>query len=121
MAWIYLFIAGLMEWGWPVGLKYALDKDGFRIGPALLALLAMIGSGTFLLLAQRTIPMGTAYAVWTGIGAVGAFVLGILLFGESTEFMRFFCVGLIIVGIVGLKVTSPEPKPEGVAVERQPQ
>jgi len=106
MAWTFLILAGLMEWGWPVGLKYAVDEKGFHIWPALGAAVAMIGSGAFLLIAQRTIPMGTAYAVWTGIGAVGAFVLGILLFKEPAQLMRFVFVGVIIVGIVGLKLAS---------------
>lgn len=106
MDWIYLLIAGLMEWGWPVGLKYAWDKEGLHYLPALAAVVCLLASGVFLLLAQRTIPMGTAYAVWTGIGAVGAFALGILLFKEPAETMRFVCVGLIIAGIVGLKLTS---------------
>lgn len=106
MAWLYLVIAGIMEWGWPVGLKYGWTKEGFQLWPALGALVSMIFSGVFLLLAQRTIPMGTAYAVWTGIGAVGTFVIGILLFKESAEVVRFVCVGLIVAGIVGLKVFS---------------
>jgi quaternary ammonium compound-resistance protein SugE len=108
MAWVYLVIAGIMEWGWPVGLKYAWTAEGFRFWPAVGAGLAMLLSGVFLLLAQRTIPMGTAYAVWTGIGAVGTFVLGILLFKEPAETTRFVCVGLIVLGIVGLKLASPK-------------
>ncbi len=106
MAWIYLLIAGMMEWGWPVGLKYALREDGFRIWPAIGALVSMLASGCFLLLAQRTIPLGTAYAVWTGIGAVGAFFLGILLFDEPTTAVRFGSVGLIVAGIIGLKLSA---------------
>ncbi|MBK1618875.1 hypothetical protein CKO42_10610 [Lamprobacter modestohalophilus] len=107
MAWIYLIIAGVFEWGWPVGLKLGLSEGGLRWGWLVFSLLTMIASGTLLLLAQRTIPMGTAYAVWTGIGAVGAFVIGLLLFSEPATLARFFFVGLIVVGIIGLKLASP--------------
>jgi quaternary ammonium compound-resistance protein SugE len=107
MAWIYLTIAGIMEWGWPVGLKFAWTESGVKALPTALAIISMILSGAFLLLAQRSIPMGTAYAVWTGIGAVGAFILGIAIFGEPAQAARFIFVGFIIVGIIGLKVTSP--------------
>ncbi|EGV31380.1 small multidrug resistance protein [Thiorhodococcus drewsii AZ1] len=106
LAWIYLAIAGACEWGWPVGLKYGLSPTGLRWSWILFAILCMTASGAFLLLAQKTIPMGTAYAVWTGIGAVGAFSLGILLFAEPATLARFFFVGLIIAGIAGLKLTS---------------
>jgi quaternary ammonium compound-resistance protein SugE len=108
MAWIYLIGAGLCEWGWPVGLKLGWTAQGMRWGWIAFSILCIVASGALLLLAQRTIPMGTAYAVWTGIGAVGAFVLGLLLFGESATLARFFFVGLIVVGIVGLKLASPE-------------
>ncbi|MBK5941663.1 DMT family transporter [Halochromatium roseum] len=107
MAWIYLIIAGIFEWGWPVGLKLGLSEGGLRWGWLVFSLMTMIASGTLLLLAQRTIPMGTAYAVWTGIGAVGAFVIGLLLFSEPATLARFFFVGLIVVGIIGLKLASP--------------
>lgn len=106
MAWIYLIIAGLFEWGWPVGLKLGLSDSGLRWPWIAFAAVCMAASGAFLLMAQKTIPMGTAYAVWTGIGAVGTFVLGIVIFSESTEFARFFFVGLIIIGIVGLKLST---------------
>lgn len=106
MAWVYLIVAGMFEWGWPVGLKYALSADGFRILPAVGAGVCMAASGAFLLLAQREIPIGTAYAVWTGIGAVGAFVLGLILFGEPATFWRFLFVGFIVIGIIGLKLAS---------------
>lgn len=106
MNWMFLVLAGVMEWGWPLGLKFAWDDKGFHLWPAAGAAACIIGSGVFLLLAQRTIPLGTAYAVWTGIGAVGTFVLGILLLKEPAEVMRFLSVGLIVVGIVGLKLTS---------------
>lgn len=106
MAWVYLIIAGIFEWGWPVGLKLGLAETGMRWGWIGFAVLCMAASGTLLLIAQKTVPMGTAYAVWTGIGAVGTFVIGILLFDESANLARFFFVGLIIVGIVGLKLAS---------------
>ncbi|NEV62214.1 DMT family transporter [Thiorhodococcus minor] len=107
MAWLYLIIAGIFEWGWPVGLKLGLTESGIRWGWIGFSALCIAGSGGLLLIAQKSIPMGTAYAVWTGIGAVGAFVLGLLLFDEPATLGRFFFVGLIIVGIVGLKLVSP--------------
>lgn len=106
MAWIQLIIAGFFEWGWPVGLKLGLAETGLRWGWIAFAIACMTLSGGFLLLAQKTIPMGTAYAVWTGIGAVGAFALGILLFGEAATLARFFFVGLIVLGILGLKLSA---------------
>lgn len=106
LAWVYLILAGIFEWGWPVGLKYGWREGTLHAWPALGALACMVASGGLLLLAQRTIPMGTAYAVWTGIGAVGAFVIGIWLFGEPAKILRFASVALIIVGIVGLKVAG---------------
>ena len=106
MAWIALIIAGVFEWGWPVGLKLGLSEQGLRWGWLSFSLASMIGSGTLLLIAQRSIPMGTAYAVWTGIGAVGAFAIGLLVFNEPATLARFFFVGLIVVGIVGLKLAS---------------
>ena len=106
MAWVYLVIAGFFEWGWPVGLKLGLADAGLRWGWIAFAGICMAFSGGFLLIAQKTIPMGTAYAVWTGIGAVGTFMLGIWLFSEVANLARFFFVGLIIVGIVGLKMSS---------------
>ncbi len=106
MAWVYLFVAGIFEWGWPVGLKLGWTDQGAHSGWIAFAIAAMAASGGLLLAAQRTIPMGTAYAVWTGIGAVGTFVLGILVFREPATFARFFFVGLIVVGILGLKISS---------------
>jgi quaternary ammonium compound-resistance protein SugE len=104
MAWVYLTIAGLFEIGWAIGLKYS---DGFsKAVPSLLTVVAMAFSLWLLSLAMRTIPVGTAYAVWTGIGAIGVAVLGMVLFGESREFLRIFCLFLIIAGIVGLKLVS---------------
>ena len=106
MAWVYLIIAGVFEWGWPVGLKLGLAETGLRWGWIGFAGVCMALSGALLLVAQKTIPMGTAYAVWTGIGAVGTFMLGIWFFSEPTNLARFFFVGLIIVGILGLKFSS---------------
>ena len=106
MGWIYLLIAGVFEWGWPLGLKLGWTDKGAHYGWLAFAVITMGVSGALLLTAQRTIPMGTAYAVWTGIGAVGTFVLGIIIFSEPATFMRFFCVGLILAGILGLKLVS---------------
>ena len=107
MAWVYLIIAGIFEWGWPIGLKFAWTEQGLKWMPALVAVISMTFSGFFLLIAQRTIPVGTAYAVWTGIGAVGTFALGIIFLNEAANIARFACVGLIITGIIGLKLFSP--------------
>ncbi|MDZ7624901.1 MAG: quaternary ammonium compound efflux SMR transporter SugE [Ignavibacteriaceae bacterium] len=107
MAWIYLFIAGLFEIGWAVGLKYT---DGFtKLWPSVITIIGMILSFYFLSTAVKTIPIGTAYAVWTGIGAVGTAILGIFLFNESKEIVRIFFIFLIVVGIVGLKIFSKVP------------
>lgn len=103
--WLILVLAGVLEIGWAVGLKYA---DGFTKPVAsTLTIGAMIASMYLLALAARTLPIGTAYAVWTGIGAVGAAILGIVLFGESANALRLACIALIVVGIAGLKLTSP--------------
>lgn len=107
MPWLSLLLAGLFEWGWPVGLKLGWTAQGPHWGWIAFALVCMIASGALLLFAQRVIPIGTAYAVWTGIGAMGAFLLGILLFQEPATLSRFFFVGLILVGIIGLKLSSP--------------
>jgi quaternary ammonium compound-resistance protein SugE len=104
MAWIYLVIAGLLEIVWAVGLKYT---EGFtKLWPSAGTLSAMIVSFAFLAQALKTLPVGTGYAVWTGIGSVGAAILGIVLFNESRDAARLVCIALIVVGIVGLKVTS---------------
>jgi quaternary ammonium compound-resistance protein SugE len=104
MAWIALFLAGLCEIGWPVGLKLGWTDQGARPGWLLLALVAIVVSGALLMWAQRTIPMGTAYAIWTGIGAVGAFTVGILAFGDTASTLRIVSIGLIVAGIIGLKL-----------------
>jgi quaternary ammonium compound-resistance protein SugE len=104
MPWILLFIAGLLEVGWAIGLKYT---EGFtRLWPSVGTLAAMTLSVVLLGLAMRTLPVGTAYAVWTGIGAVGTVILGIVLFAEPATAARLGCVGLIVAGIIGLKLTS---------------
>jgi quaternary ammonium compound-resistance protein SugE len=103
MAWLYLIIAGLFEIGWPVGLKMSQTPGRLVVG-VVIAVACMSASGGFLWLAQRTIPIGTAYAVWTGIGAVGTFTVGIWFYGDSAGAMRLVSVGLIVAGIVGLKL-----------------
>ena len=92
MAWTYLIIAGVFEWGWPIGLKFAWTENGIKYLPLTIAVVSMAVSGALLLLAQREIPVGTAYAVWTGIGAVGTFLLGIWFLGESANLARFIVV-----------------------------
>lgn len=104
MAWIYLVIAGMLEIVWAIGLKYT---EGFtRLWPSVLTGMAMIVSFYFLSLALKTLPVGTGYAVWTGIGAVGTAILGILLFSESASPGRLVSIALIVFGIVGLKLAS---------------
>lgn len=104
MAWLILFVAGLCEIGWAIGLKYT---DGFsRLVPTVLTGAAMLISVVLLGIALKTLPVGTGYAVWTGIGAVGTAILGIFLFGESTDMARLASIGLIVAGIIGLKFTS---------------
>ncbi|WP_426434237.1 quaternary ammonium compound efflux SMR transporter SugE [Bradyrhizobium genosp. P] len=104
MAWAILFVAGLLEIGWAIGLKYT---EGFsRLLPSALTLVAMAGSVILLGVALKTLPIGTAYAVWTGIGAVGTAALGIILFGEPATAMRLASIGLIVAGIAGLKLVG---------------
>ena len=105
MSWLVLIIAGLFEIGWAIGLKYT---EGFtRLWPTVGTLTAMVASVALLGVAMKDLPVGTAYAVWTGVGAVGTVILGIFLFGESAAVGRLICVGLILAGIIGLKVVSP--------------
>ena len=104
MAWIALVAAGLFEVAWAIGLKYT---EGFtRTWPSVATLAAMFASIVLLAWAMKTLPVGTAYAVWTGIGAVGTVILGIVLFGEAATLARLACVALIVVGIVGLRVLT---------------
>ncbi|HHA0036762.1 TPA: quaternary ammonium compound efflux SMR transporter SugE [Yersinia enterocolitica] len=104
MAWIILVIAGLLEVIWAIGLKYS---HGFtRLTPSIVTLVAMAASVFLLAYAMKTLPAGTAYAVWTGIGAVGTAILGIVLLGESASLARVLSLGLILAGIIGLKLAS---------------
>jgi quaternary ammonium compound-resistance protein SugE len=104
MAWVYLVIAGLLETGWAIGLKYT---DGFRRPvPSILTIIAIAASMILLSIAARTIPIGTAYSIWVGIGAVGAAILGIILFDEPRDFFRMMFVALLIVSLIGLKLTT---------------
>jgi quaternary ammonium compound-resistance protein SugE len=104
MTWVILFIAGLFEIAWAIGLKYS---EGFtRLWPSVFTITAMITSMGLLSFSVRNLPVGTAYAVWTGIGAVGTAVLGIILFNESKDFVRLFFIFLIISGIIGLRFYS---------------
>jgi quaternary ammonium compound-resistance protein SugE len=105
MAWVILFVAGICEIGWAVGLKYT---EGFtRLWPTVFTGVSLVASMALLGLAVKSLPLGTAYAVWTGIGAVGTVILGILLFKEPATVARLVCVGLIVSGILGLKFLSP--------------
>jgi quaternary ammonium compound-resistance protein SugE len=104
MAWVYLIIAGLLETGWAIGLKYS---EGFtRPGPSAVTVALMIASFWLLALALNTLPLGTAYAIWTGIGTVGTVILGVFLFNEPVEAVRLTCIGLIVAGVVGLRLVS---------------
>lgn len=105
MAWLILFLAGLFEVGWAVGLKYT---EGFtRVVPTVLTVGSMIVSLGLLGLALKTLPLGTAYAIWTGVGTVGTAIVGMALFAESTDVLRLASIGLIVAGIVGLKLVTP--------------
>ncbi|HTV69898.1 MAG TPA: quaternary ammonium compound efflux SMR transporter SugE [Rhizobiaceae bacterium] len=104
MAWVYLFFAGLFEIGWAIGLKYT---QGFtKLWPTVFTVLSMIVSLWLLGIALRTLPVGTGYAVWTGIGSVGTAILGIYLFGDPATALRLACIALIVVGILGLKFAA---------------
>jgi quaternary ammonium compound-resistance protein SugE len=104
MPWVYLVFAGLLEIVWAVGLKYT---EGFtRLWPSVITGSVMTASVVLLALAVKTLPIGTAYAIWTGIGAVGAVILGIVLFGDSASPLRLACVALVVLGMVGLKLTG---------------
>lgn len=104
MSWLFLFVAGLLEIGWALGLK---QTDGFtRLLPTALTLAAMVASIAFLGLALKELPVGTAYAVWTGIGTVGTVLFGIYLLGEPASALRLLCIALIVIGIAGLKLTA---------------
>jgi quaternary ammonium compound-resistance protein SugE len=105
MKWLMLIVAGLLEMGWAIGLKYS---QGFtKLIPSIFTIVGMIASFYFLSLALKSLPLGTAYAIWTGIGTVGTVTLGIILFKEPIDMTRLICIGFIVIGIVGLKVVSP--------------
>lgn len=106
MSWVYLVIAGILEIGWAIGLKYT--EGWTRLIPSLITASIMIASFYFLSLAVKTLPIGNAYAIWTGIGIVGAAILGMIVFNEPRDFSRIFCISLIVIGIVGLKLTSAQ-------------
>ena len=109
MAWIYLVIAGILEIGWAIGLKYTA---GFtRLWPSVATIAGMVTSFGLLSVALKTIPVGTGYAVWTGIGAAGTAIVGILFLGESREVLRIVCIVLIVAGVVGLRFASPAGQP----------
>lgn len=111
MAWVILFVAGLFEVAWAVGLKYSA---GFtKLGPSLFTIVTLALSMFLLGWAVRTLPLGTAYTVWTGIGAIGTVVLGIWLFNEPLTPVRLGCIALIMVGILGLKISAQEPPKNG--------
>ena len=104
MAWVYLMIAGMFEVQWAVTMKYT---EGFsKLWPSVFCIMSMVASVYFLALAQKTLPLGTSYAIWTGIGAVGATICGIILFNEPRDIARILCILLIVAGILGLKITS---------------
>ena len=104
MSWILLLIAGLLEVAWAAGLK---TSEGFtRLGPSIFTVVTALGSFVLLAMAMRQLPLGTAYAVWTGIGAVGAFIFGIVIMGEALTVARVASAALIVVGLIGLKLTS---------------
>lgn len=104
MAWTYLFIAGVLETAWAIGLKYT--EGWTKLWPSVWTIIGMIASFYFLSLALRTLPLGTAYAVWTGIGAVGTAALGMALFNEPRDVLRFVCIGLIVAGVAGLRFVA---------------
>ena len=105
MSWLILLVAGLLEVVWAVGLKYT---EGFtKLVPSAITLVAMVASVFLLGLAMRHLPLGTAYAVWTGIGTVGTALVGMLMLGEPAGALRLACIGLIVLGIVGLKLVTP--------------
>lgn len=105
MAWLYLVIAAIFEVGWPLGLKLADTPTASKYWWILFAIVAMALSGVFLFLAQKQIPIGTAYAIWTGIGTIGTFLLGIILFHDAMSLIRFFGVILILSGVIILKLS----------------
>lgn len=104
MSWVYLIIAGLFEIGWPLGFKLASTYTKYSILFIGLSVVSMTLSGVFLYIAQKTIPIGTAYVIWTGVGAVGTLLIGIFFFGDSANFWRLFFITMIIIGVIGTKI-----------------
>jgi len=104
MNWIALIIAGIFEIGWPVGLKMAQQATTGKLSWALFGIASMAVSGMLLFYAQKTIPIGTAYAIWTGIGALGTLIVGVIFFNDSASIFRLLSAGLIVAGIIGLKI-----------------
>ncbi len=104
MSWIYLIIAGLFEIGWPLGFKLASTYQRYSIAFIGLSVIFMALSGIFLYIAQKSIPIGTAYVIWTGVGAVGTLLIGIFFFGDSANFWRLFFITMIIIGVIGTKI-----------------
>ncbi len=105
-AWVYLILAGLFEIGWPLGFKLSQTMPGLRMWGIVISIICMTFSGILLWMAQRTIPIGTAYAVWTGIGAAGTFLVGIVFFGDAASLLRYFGVLMILSGVIVLKLAS---------------
>lgn len=106
MNWIALIIAGIFEVGWPLGLKMSQQAENSKVLWILVAIISMSISGGLLWYAQKTIPIGTAYAVWTGLGAVGTLIVGIIYFGDSASVYRLLSASLIVIGIIGLKMAQ---------------
>lgn len=104
MSWVYLIIAGLFEIGWPLGFKLASTYTKYNILFIFVSVISMALSGLFLYIAQKTISIGTAYVIWTGVGAVGTLIIGILFFGDDVSFYRLFFITMIIIGIIGIKL-----------------
>ena len=104
MSWVYLIIAGLFEIGWPLGFKLASTYTKYSVVFIGVSVISMTLSGVFLYIAQKSIPIGTAYVIWTGVGAVGTLLIGIFFFGDSTNFWRLFFITMIIIGVIGTKM-----------------
>ncbi len=104
MSWIYLIIAGLFEVGWPLGFKLASTYTKYSAVFIIMSVISMTLSGIFLYIAQKSIPIGTAYVIWTGIGAVATLLIGIFFFGDSADFWRLFFITMIIIGVIGTKI-----------------
>lgn len=104
MSWVYLIIAGLFEIGWPLGFKLASTYTKYSVVFIGVSVISMTLSGVFLYIAQKSIPIGTAYVIWTGVGAVGTLLIGIFFFGDSANFWRLFFITMIIIGVIGTKM-----------------